>query len=738
MKTDVNFREMMGTAKFYESYSRYDDTLQRYETWDESVDRVMNMHRDYYSEKMNDVLDMKIMFATKFYKDKKVLGAQRALQFGGEQLLKHQTRLYNCTSSYCDRPEFFGEMFYLLLSGAGTGMSLQKHHVVKLPPVHKRNKQSKEFVVEDSIEGWAESLDVLMSSFFVGGGKHPEYEGRKIYFNTTGIRPKGAKISGGFKAPGPDPLVKALNHIERRITEYLDLCEDDECKMPPIEYYDICMFAADAVLAGGVRRSATIVFFSADDEDMITAKTGDWFSENPQRARSNNSVVLIRKDTTRSEFSKIMKSVKEFGEPGFAFFDSTEHLSNPCFEIGMYPVEEKTGKSGWQGCNLTEINGGECKTEDDFYLACEASAILGTLQAGYTDFKFLDETSAEIYRREALLGVSVTGWMNAPKVLFKPEVMKKGAEIVKRVNKEVAEMIGINPAARTTCTKPAGNSSTLLGTASGIHPEHSKRYIRNMQMNKEIEVAKMFKTNNPYMVEDSVWSTSGSDYVISFPVEPQRGSIFKDKSNGIELLEKVRMVQEHWVGNGRNDELCVDPTVTHNVSNTITVHGNDWDEVEEYVYDNRYSFSGISFLSGSGDKDYAQAPFTSVLTAREIITKYGDAGVFASGLIVDSHSGFSSLWEACMVAQSGDTADKEISDHRNDWVRRFQKFADTYFDGDMKETEYCLKDVHMLHKWNKIVANFEEMDFDEIEERRFTDIDTMGAQACAGGVCDIT
>ena len=324
----INARQMMADTKFYESYSRFLDKESRYETWDESVDRVMDMHKQYYSEHMTDELEKYISKATNLYKKKISLGAQRALQYGGEQLLKHQTRLYNCTSSYCDRPAFFGEMFYLLLSGAGTGISLQEHHVAKLPEVQKRTKQAKQYIVKDSIEGWAEALDVLMSSFFAGGGKHPDYEGRKIYFDTNSIRPKGSKISGGFKAPGPDPLVKALNHIERIINDVVS-SNDDPVKLRPIHYYDIIMHAADAVLSGGVRRSATIVFFSLHDDEMLKAKTGNWFIDNPQRGRSNNTVVLIRNEVTREDFSKIMQSVKQYGEPGFAFFESTEHLSNP-------------------------------------------------------------------------------------------------------------------------------------------------------------------------------------------------------------------------------------------------------------------------------------------------------------------------------------------------------------------------------------------------------------------------
>ena len=738
MKKDIDTRALMGEAKFYEGYSRWSDELGRYETWEESVSRVMNMHRKFYGEKMTEDLSLLVDEAEALYKLKYVLGAQRALQFGGDQILKHQMRMYNCTSSYADRPAFFGELFYVLLCGAGAGFSVQKHHVAKLPKVAQRKGQAKIHEVEDSIEGWATALDVLMSSFFVNGGKTPEYEGRRVYFDLNKVRPKGAMISGGFKAPGPEPLRKSLDKIEHLLQGAV-LAGRDTLK--PIEVYDICMHAADAVLAGGVRRSATICLFSPFDKEMIEAKTGNWYEENPQRGRSNNSAVIVRKDASREQFAEIMKSIRQFGEPGFVFSESTEHTYNPCVEIGKYPVliEGKKKTSGWQGCNLSEINGSKCTTKEEFLKACRVGAILGTLQAGYTDFNFLDKTSKKIFDREALIGVSVTGWMNAPDVLFDEATLKEGAELVKKVNRQVAKLIGINPAARTTCVKPSGNASVLLGTSSGIHGDHSPRYIRHVQMNKDTEVAQLFAASNPYMVEESVWSTNGTDYQISFPVIAPRDSLFKRELYGIKLLEKVRLVQRSWVEHGTDESLCVDPTVRHNVSNTVQVSPNQWDEVEEYLFTNRDSFAGISFLAASGDKDFNQAPFTEVLTESQIVDKYGRAAMFASGLIVESTKGFGDLWTATFMAQSeGSQRAGEQKDLGADWIRRFKNFAENYFDGDEKTAEYCLKDVYLLHKWTKIQQNMQPIDFlTGLSKKMYTDIDTMGAIACSGGGCEI-
>lgn len=732
---EVDTRSVMSQTKFYEGYSRWDESKERYETWEEAVSRVMNMHRDYYKEKMSPELGQLIDEAESLYKLKYALGAQRALQFGGDQLLKHQMRMYNCTSTYADRPRFFSELFYMLLCGAGAGFSVQYHHVAKLPDIQERKKQAKGWVVEDSVEGWADALGALLSSYFVGGGQFPEMEGRKIYFDLNNVRPKGAMINGGFKAPGPEPLRKSLDKIEHLIQSRV---LKGEKRLRPIDVYDIAMHAADAVLAGGVRRSATICLFSPDDEEMINAKTGNWFIDNPQRGRSNNSAVIVRDEVTKEDFKRIMQSIKEFGEPGFYFVDDRDFTTNPCVEIGMYP--QINGESGWQGCNLTEINGGKCTTKEEFFKACRAAAILGTLQAGYTNFKYLSGTSKAIFDREALLGVSVTGWMNNPEVLLDAEVQREGAAIVKEVNESVAGLIGINPAARTTCVKPSGNASVLLETASGIHAEHSPRYLRHIQLNKESEVAQLIAETNPYMVEESVWSANNTDYCVGFPIISPRDSLYREELYATNLLEKVKLVQQNWVEAGTNPDRCSDPRIRHNVSNTVTVMPHQWSQVEDYVYDNRHSFAGISFLAGSGDKDFAQAPMTEVLTEDQIVTKYGKAALFASGLIVDTRkNGFRDLWDATSQAQMPEEYRGEISDLNKEWIRRFKKFADSYFDGDLKQTEYCLKDVYLLHKWTKIQQNIKPIDFiSQLNQKEFTDIDTMGAIACQGGACEIT
>lgn len=740
---NVKGKKLMSEFKFYSgNYSKFLVDKQRYETWDEAVsDRVMGMHRlkfkgvkgiEPYLKEVEDA-----------YREKLFLGSQRALQFGfadeKQGILKHNSKMYNCLTSYVDRPVFFQEAMYWLLSGCGIGFRIFERDITNYKNLTTRSKGVKTFEVEDSIEGWSDAIGVLIASYLCKKNKlqpyFKKYQGYRIDFDFSQIRERGSLISGGFKAPGPEGLRNAIIKIENLIESR----NQDNRQLRTIDVYDIIMHMSDAVLSGGVRRSATICLFEKTDELMLNAKTGNWFSENPQRARSNNSVLLLRDEISKEEFNHLFKSIKEWGEPGFVFVDDYDIVLNPCCEIGMYPKTED-GRSGWQGCNLTEQNGGKCTDKETFFKSCRASAIMGTLQAAYTDFDYVDKTSPakEIFEREALLGCSITGFTNNPDILLNPEILEEGAEILKRVNKEVAEIIGINPAARLGCVKPSGNASVLLKTASGCHGEHSKRYFRNVQVNKDEDLAIHLKEKNPEMFEESVWSQNKTDWVCSFPVITHEGSIYKKDLLGVKQLEIVKLIQRHWIESSTNHENCLNPVARHNVSNTINVE--DWDETRDFIYENRKWFAGISLLANSGDKDYAQAPFTSVLTATEILGKYGECSMFASGLIVDGlHAFNSNLWGACDAVLFNTPFD-ENSDTvlKKDWVRRFKKFADNFLKGDYRKTANLLKDVYLLHKWSKINLTLEEIDWEKSGVKpTYTNIDTTGAMACSGGACEI-
>jgi ribonucleoside-diphosphate reductase alpha chain len=721
---------------FVSKYARWIPEKKRRETWQEAVDRVKQMMTDAYvkPEDSNHVeISEAISKAYDDMKKKKILGSQRALQFGGSPIFKHNARIYNCIASYVDRLRFFQECMYLLLCGCGTGFSVQRHHVDKMPPLIKSKNGSKKFVIDDSIEGWSDAVGVLVSSYFEECDLFSEYNGKTVSFDYSKIRPAGAYLkSSGGKAPGPEPLKKALNNIRKVLDNAV---KSGRNKITPIEAYDIVMYSADAVISGGVRRSATICVFSPDDEEMAKAKTGSWFINNPQRGRSNNSALLIRGETTKEQFAELMTSVKEFGEPGFVWSDSTELIVNPCVEIGMWPVDETTGETGWQACNLSTINCAKVKTEQDFYEACESAAIIGTLQAGFAKFPYLGEASERIISREALLGVSMTGIMEQHEICLNPKVQQKGAAIVKEVNAKIAKLLGINQAARTTCVKPEGTSSCILGTSSGIHPHHAKRYIRRVQANKMEPIYQYFKEENPRACAESVWSNNDSDDVVAFCVEVPDGSKLKNQVGAIDLLEYVKSTQQNWVMNGTNPELCTQKWLVHNVSNTINVKPDEWDSVTDFIYDNRKYFCGVSLLPIAGDKDYAQAPFTTVYLPSEQIQHYGDAAMFVSGLIEVGLQLFEdNLWAACDSLLG--FGQKIKGTEKKAYQERCQRFADRYMNGDLKMLTYAMKDAYNWKDWLDMTREYKEVDYTNVIEEQ-NNVNPVQEIACAGGKCDI-
>ena len=410
-------------------------------------------------------------------------------------------------------------------------------------------------------------------------------------------------------------------------------------------------------------------------------------------------------------------------------------------------------------CNLCEINGRYCKTPEDFALASKAAAIIGTCQAGYTDLGYLGDVTKRIIEKEALLGVSITGMMDNPDILFDPKLQRKNAKLILRVNEKIAEKIGINPTARATCVKPAGTTSCILGTASGIHAHHAKRYIRRSQANYLEPPMRHFKNYNKLAVELSVWSANGTDEVLAFCIEVPKGAKTKNDIDAITLLDYVKLTQQNWVAAGTNKERCVHDWLIHNVSNTITVKPEEWDSVTDFIYDNRKWFAGISLLPITGDKDYPQAPFTAIYTPYELVKMYGDGSVMASGLIVDGlHAFADNLWKACDAALGLgeplvepdhpcgeiiklDESKKyaiDIASYKlkKDWARRALQFSDNYFESNIRLMTYCLKDVNNWHYWCSLQREYVDVDYTEmIEDQDNTKIqDTI---ACAGGACDL-
>ncbi len=739
---------------FTTKYARWDQARGRRETYPEAVERVIAMHRRRYADRG---VDAEIDVARDAMLDRLVLGSQRALQFAGPAVEDKHARLYNCTVSHCDRPRFFQEALWLLLCGCGVGFSVQRHHVGRLPGLARPSGPPEVHVVADTIEGWADALGALLSSYLTSDAPFLHLCGRPVELDFSRIRPEGAPLrSGSCRAPGPAPLQRSLACI-RALLERRLAAEGSPTRLRSIDCYDIVMHASDAVLSGGVRRSATICLFSPDDDEMAAAKTGDWFMHDPQRARSNNSAMLLRESTPRARFDALMTKVREFGEPGFVWADSTEIMYNPCCEIGMWPVDPDSGASGWHFCNLCEINLKACGDRATFARAVRAAAILGTLQAGYTDFAYLGPVTERIVRNEALLGVSMTGMMDNPVIAFDPALQCEMARLVLDVNAAIAARIGINTAARATCVKPAGTTSAILGTASGIHAHHARRYFRRVQANRAETPLRFFAGHNPRAVEPSVWNPNGTDVVLTFCVEVPEAARTANEVGALELLRHVELTRRNWVEAGRRSERCAAPWLSHNVSNTITVLDREWPAVADFIWEHRTALAGVSLLPSGGDLDYPQAPFCAVWTAAEIVAADGVGAIMASGLIVDGLKAFADdLWAACACAigigealsppATGADDPGALARYRHaadvyaakqDWVRRARKFADNYFAGDLRRMTHCLKRVHNCKLWEDLQREWSAVDYTRMRETRDETGRVELDPACAGGGCEI-
>jgi len=485
-------------------YAKFNEEKNRRETWEEIVTRNKAMHIKHYPKLKDEIENV-----YKLVYDKKILPSMRSLQFGGKPIEISPNRIYNCAYLPIDHIDSFSETMFLLLGGTGVGYSVQKHHVNQLPTIQKPYpKRKRRFLIGDSIEGWADAVKVLMKSYMNGGGS-------RVVFDYSDIRAKGERlVTSGGKAPGPQPLKECI----LKVTGILEEKENGD-SLSTLEVHDIICHIADAVLAGGIRRAALISLFSADDNEMISCKSGNWWELNPQRGRSNNSACLMRHKITKEFFMELWKRVElsGSGEPGIYLNNDKDWGTNPCCEIALRP---------YQFCNLCEVNVSNIEDQDDLNERVKGAAFIGTLQAGYTEFHYLREIWRETTEKDALVGVSMTG-IGSGKVLGYD--MKKAADVVKRENSRVAKLIGVNKAARSTTVKPAGTTSLVLGTSSGIHAWHNDYYIRRLRVGKNESMYHHLLTNHPELIEDDYFRPHDTA-VISIPQKAPEGSIMRPES----------------------------------------------------------------------------------------------------------------------------------------------------------------------------------------------------------------
>ena len=560
----------------YLKYAKYNPEKQRREVWSELVDRNKSMHLKKFPQ-----LSEEIEWAYKFVYDKKVLPSMRSMQFAGKPIEINNTRVFNCSYLPIDDLASFSEIMFLLLSGCGVGYSVQQHHIEKLPEVRKPLK-SKRYLVGDSIEGWADAVKVLMKAYLRGGAA-PAFDFRDI-------RPKGAElITVGGKAPGPEPLKIALTHVQA----ILDRKQDGQ-KLSSLECHDIICHLADAVLSGGIRRAALISLFNLDDEEMLTCKFGNWWEENPQRGRANNSAMLLRSKIEKDTFLELWKKIElsNSGEPGFLFSNDKDAGTNPCAEINLKPN---------QFCNLCEINASDIETQEEYNNRAKAASFIGTLQASYTDFHYLRDVWKKTTEKEALLGIGMTGIASG--AVFKLNI-KEAAKVAVDENERVAKILGINKAARVTTVKPSGTTSLVLGTSSGIHAWHDDFYFRRIRLGKNEALYTYLSINHPEMLEDDFFKPNLQS-IVSVPQRAPEGSITRSES-AMDMLERIKTINKNWIKPGHRKGANM-----HNVSATVTLKQDEWFAVGEWLYENKEYFTALSVLPEDLGT-YKQAPFETI------------------------------------------------------------------------------------------------------------------------------
>ena len=570
-------------------YSRWLPDEGRRETWSETVGRYYDFFEDHMKQNYSFNINGTRAELEEATLNLEVMPSMRSLMTAGPALMRDNIAGYNCSYIAIDRITAFDEILYILMNGTGVGFSVERQYVQNLPVVADEFHSSDTIiVVSDSRTGWAKSLKELIANLYAG--MVPKWDVSKV-------REAGSVLKTfGGRSSGPDPLVDLFNFCVEKFTTAAGR------RLSSLECHDIVCKIAEIVVVGGVRRSALISLSNLSDDRMRSAKSGQWWENEAQRALSNNSACYTEKPEVgvfmaewkalydsksgeRGIFNRqsAQQQVKRFGRRDASYDFGT----NPCSEIILRNAEF---------CNLTEVVVRPNDSENDLHRKVRLAAILGTWQSTLTNFKYISKRWKDNCEEERLLGVSLTGIMDSTLTNGKEnglsERLQRLRDVAVEANKQHAEQLGINQSAAVTCVKPSGTVSQLVDAASGIHARHNPYYIRTVRADKKDPLAQAM-VDAGFPVEDDVMKPEHT-YVFSFPMKANPDSVFRTDMSAIEQLEVWKTYQIDW---------C-----EHKPSVTISVKENEWMEVGAWVFNNWDYMSGVSFLPFS-DHTYRQAPY---------------------------------------------------------------------------------------------------------------------------------
>ena len=574
-------------------YSRWLPEKERRETWDETIARYF----DFFTEHLKETVDFTLTKELRGELEQSVLGlrvmpSMRCVMTAGEALKRENIAGYNCSYVAVDRPQSFDEILYILMNGTGVGFSVERQHVNELPSINEDfHETDTTITVADSKLGWAKALKELVGMLYIG--QIPRWD-------LTKIRPAGAPLKTfGGRASGPEPLESLFNFTVNIFKNAAGR------KLTSLESHDIVCKIAEVVVVGGVRRSALISLSNLSDDRMRSAKSGQWWNENPQRALANNSAAYSEKPDIgvfMDEWKALYDS--KSGERGIFNRESAVWMASKNgrrntedYEFGTNPCSEIILRNR-EFCNLSEVIVRNSDTRESLLEKVRLATILGTFQSTLVNFKYVSRSWKKNCEEERLLGVSLTGIMDCDVTNGKgpagslPAVLKDLKNMAIKTNKEFAEKLGINQSVAVTCVKPSGTVSQLTNAASGIHARHNPYYVRTVRGDKKDPLTRMM-VDQGFPVEDDVMNPSHTS-VFSFPHKVDQSAVFRTDMTAIQQLELWKTYQENW---------C-----EHKPSVTISVKENEWLEVGAWVFENFNYMSGVSFLPFS-DHTYKQAPY---------------------------------------------------------------------------------------------------------------------------------